>query len=206
VEWDADPDEIRTWVLDAVFDPEQGWDVPAEQAALTRTLSSDLNPNYQITVDGIVVSCYEKHRWDESARSSSPAGRLCARVVFTNAVIHRPLGVLADNWAFDGLPGFGVDPEGRLSLHTGIPIARGFPVDLARRQLMVCIGVLADTANNLLRAWAEADRAAPAQPGPGQAGRRPPAPAPTPRKSADWDRARNVASVAGKFLGALIGL
>lgn len=203
MEWDADPAEIKTWVLDAVFDAEQGWDMPAQQAPLRRVLASDLNPNYDITVDGIVITCYEKHHWDASAKSSSPAGRLCAKVVFTNSSIHAPMGVLADNWAFDGLPSFGVDPQGRLSLHTGFPIARNFPVDLARRQLMVCIGILADTSNNLLRAWAEANEAAQAraQAGSGQARSQPAA-----KKSADWDKARNVASVAGRFLGAFLGL
>ncbi len=65
-------------------------------------------------------------------------------------------------------------------------IAPGYPVDIARRQLMVCMGILAENADRLLTAWRKN--------------------AEQKKQSANLDQAKNVATVAGTFLRAFAGL
>ena len=81
--------------------------------------------------------------------------------------------------------------SGQPTLHTGFPIAAGFPVDLARRQLMVCMGLLSLNARDLLNAWNQNSAT--------------PQPNSTPRREVDWSAREGIASVAATFLRGLLG-
>jgi hypothetical protein len=151
-----------------------------------RSIAKDGNPVYSVMVDDTNVAAYEQHVWAPGASSSVSAGRLCAIVVFTGITINKPQNLLGATFDTRGLPSFGMTKEGQPTLHTAFPIAPGYPVDFARRQLMVCMGILAQEANRNLTAW----RNLPAQV----------------QRSANVDRAKNVATVAGTFLRAFAGL
>ncbi|MEU2511542.1 hypothetical protein [Streptomyces syringium] len=172
---------METWVLDKIFDRSDGWDVPAAEVPISRVIHhGDGNPNYLITIDGITVRAWEAHRWNPGVERTVSAGRLAARVEFTGITILDPRVLLVDSFSYDGLPAFGINAVGQPSLHAGSPIAVGFPVDLARKQLMVCIGLLAITSRELLTAWNQA--------------------APTPQQRSDWFSGEDAASLAAAFL------
>ncbi|MFI6054523.1 hypothetical protein ACIBCO_31085 [Streptomyces violascens] len=185
MDWNI-PEPMGTWVLDKIFDPADGWDMPAAVVPVNRTQSSDGNPNYLVTVDGIIIRAWEAHRWGEGVERAVTAGRLAARVEFTGITIHDFRALLTDNFSWSGLPAFGFNSaSNQPSLHTGFPIAAGFPVDLARRQLKVCMGLLAITSRELLTAWNQTTA--------------------TPQRVRDWSTAEGIASVAATFLRGLFG-
>ncbi|MFK0050430.1 hypothetical protein ACIQU4_41295 [Streptomyces sp. NPDC090741] len=184
MDWD-EPRPIETWVLDKIFDRADGWNIPADEVPIQRiTSAADGNPNYLVTIDGIEIVTWEVHRWLDVERNVS-AGRLVARVQFNNITIRNTHALLTDTYNWNGLPAFGVSPEGQPSLHTGFPIAPGFPVDLARKQLKVCMGLLAIQSRDLLTAWNRN--------------------ATTPQQTIDWTRAEGVASIAATLLRAFLG-
>jgi hypothetical protein len=132
------------------------------------------------------IVAFEQHKWREGISSAVSAGRLCAKVEFTGITIKKPLNLLVATFDTGGLPSLGLNTSGQPTLHTAFPIAPKYPVDLARGQLMVCMGILAQEANRLLTAWQK-----------------------TPvheKQSANWEQAKNVATVAGAFLRAFAGL
>jgi len=171
-------------VLDEVFDPARGWTFPPTQIPLQRSIASDGSPYYIAKVDDIEMEVFEQTRWKEGISRSVPAGRLVALTTFTGVTLTNPAALL--NAAFDtrGLPSFGVDKQGRITLQAAFPYAKGFPVDIARKQLMVCMGIVAEEARELLQAWNKNTASG---------------------KSVDWDTARGVASVAGALLRAFVG-
>lgn len=185
MDWDS-PKTIDTWVLDKIFDRSDGWNVPADEVPVQRmTTATDGNPNYRVTIDEIEIITWEVHRWLDVERNVS-AGRLVARVQFNNITISNTHAFLTDTYSWNGLPAFGISPEGQPSLHTGFPIAPGFPIDLARRQLKVCMGLLAIQSRDLLTAWNRGTS--------------------TPQQPIDWTGVEGIASTAGTFLRALLGL
>lgn len=185
------PTRSRTWLIDKVFDRGLGWDIPAEAAPVTPSLAQDGNPTYTVTVGEINVICWEIREWeDDGVERDVSAGRLAAKVEFTGITIHNPSALLTDGYRWNGLPSCGFNAAGQPTLHTAFPISETFPVDLARRQLMVCIGLLVQQAQTLLTAW-RGNAVKPTQP--------------TARQR-DWGTAKGVAAVVGAFLGALTGL
>ena len=54
MDWEPHPlKEMETWVLDGIFDRTKGWEIPEEQAPVTRIIARDGNPNYSVMVDDI---------------------------------------------------------------------------------------------------------------------------------------------------------
>jgi hypothetical protein len=188
VDWNP-PKAHETWVLDDVFDREKGWFISEADATVMRGMNDKQNRFYTVTVGRIQITTYEQHYWGASVDAHVSAGRLCASVQYTGVTITSPQKLLAASYDSRGLPSFGLNStNGQPTLQTAFPIAPGYPVDLARRQLMVCIGLLAEQAEKHLTAW----NAAPAKTKSGG-------------EPIDWTVAANVAGVAGKFLRGFVG-
>jgi hypothetical protein len=181
--WDSQKPQ-RTILLDDIFDSEKGWDFSNDQVPIKRTVNADGNTVYTVTVDEIVVTTFEQSKWKDGVIRSVSANRLVAMVKFTGINITNPTALLLGSFRAKGLPSFGVDDSGSLYLHTGFPIAPDFPLDLARKQLMVCMGLLAEEAAANLQVWTKR---------------------PKTKADFDWDTAKKVASIAGTFLRAFLG-
>ena len=131
-----------------------GWQVPADAAPVVQGVAHDGNPTYTVTVGEINVIVWEIRGWDDDgvARDVS-AGRLAAKVEFLGVTIRDPAALVTDSYRWTGLPSCGLNEAGQPTLNTAFPISPSFPVDLARRQLMVCIGTLVMQAQLLLDTW-----------------------------------------------------
>jgi hypothetical protein len=187
VDWNVTK-RVDPWLIDKIFDRTLGWEVPADAASVVQGVAHDGNPTYTVTVGEINVIVWEIRGWDdyEGARDVS-AGRLAAKVEFLGITIRDPAALVTDGYRWTGLPSCGLNEAGQPTLNTAFPISPSFPVDLARRQLMVCIGTLVMQAQLLLDTWRR-NSGAPQQ---------------IPAGISDWSK--GIVAVVGAFLGALAG-
>jgi hypothetical protein len=160
MKWNRVSEDLpETWLLDSIFDRDLGWSVPEDEAPIQRNLGKNRNPYYSIKVGRVLVQCWETRSWEDGDGASPvEAGRLVAVVYFSGLELSSVGPSLLANITFDtkGLPAFGIDREdGQPSLHAAFPVWPDFPVDVARRQLMLCIGLLVDQAEGLLQVWRE---------------------------------------------------
>jgi hypothetical protein len=185
---------VDPWLIDRIFDRALGWAVPVDAAPVVRGVAPDGNPTYTVTVGEINVIVWEIRGGDGGGVRDVSAGRLAARVEFLGITIRDPAALLTDSYRWTGLPSCGLNEAGQPTLRAAFPVSPSFPVDLARRQLMVCICTLVMQAQLLLDTWRRNSGAPP----------RIPAPAST-NGVPDWSRATGIAAVVGAFLGAHAG-
>lgn len=170
-----------TSLLDAIFDPSQGWRFSPQHVPVSRHVGEDGSPYYSVNVDGTWMAVYEQTRWAEGVQRTVPANRLVVSTLFQNIVVKDPSALLRECLAHRGLPSYGLHSDGSLYLCSAIPIGSELPVDIARRQILACMGLVAEQAAQSLRNWN-------ASPGP---------------SSLDWTTVGKVAGVAGIFARAL---
>lgn len=181
MDWNR-PERISTIVLDNIFDSAKGWDFTNDEVPLKKGYT-DGNPYYSVTVDTISIAVFEQSKWKEGIVSTVSAGRLVARTKFIGIVLKDPTALLRADKETCGLPSFALDEENNIYMQISFPIASGFPVDLARKQLMVSLGLIAQEAKNYLRLWTKKKT----------------------NSDFDWETAKNVAFVTGRFLSAFLG-
>jgi hypothetical protein len=167
-----------THVLDEIFDPAKGWPFSAAEVPLQRTETPD-GPQYLATVDGVPIRVFEQSRWKEGVSRKTSPRRLGALTAIGDVNITNPNALLTACFDTLGLPSFGLDPQGNPTLHAAFPYEAEIPLDVARKQLMVCMGLLSEQSRELIQAWNSA--------------------------SSTWQVAEGVASVAGAFLRAFSG-
>ena len=143
----------KNWVIDDVFDAEHGWPLAADQAAVSQLRNDTGHITYNVKMDGVNVTVWEIHRWKDSPSRDTPAGRIATRVQFSGITIHDPTELLRISYNTSGYPSLGVNKEGQPTLHIAFPITPSFPVEVARRQVLTCIGILVVEANELLALW-----------------------------------------------------
>ena len=102
-----------------------------------------------------------------------------AMVTFSGFTVNDAVALLKTNYSTNGLPCFGLNDDGEITLEASFPICADFPLKWARRQLMISMGYLAEQGRELMDLWSRN------QPSNQQAGS---------------DTAVNVAKVAGVFL------
>jgi hypothetical protein len=180
--WDP-PESRSTIVLDDIFDPAKGWSFSSAQVPVQRNIHASGNPWYLVTVDEIPLGVFEKSAWADGIISSVSPNRVVVRAMFTGFTLKEPRGLLRGSHESCGLPSFGLDEQGNITLQAAFPIGLGYPPDLARKQVMVCMGLIAEEMKEKLAAWNR----------------------PNNNIEIDWDTVKNVASVAGVFLRAFIG-
>ncbi len=184
-----------TMLLDNIFDPAKGWGYSANQVPLKRVLSSDGNVNYSVTVDEHIIMVCEQREWKEGSTSRVPANRMVAKVYLTGLEITDASVFLRASAGSSGLPAWGIDADGDLTLQTAFPITDDFPIEWARKQLLVCMGLLAEATQEFLAQLNETDSndSSNRQHLLQQGG-----------DGFDWDSAKQMASVAGEFLRAFL--
>ena len=183
----------KTLLLDAIFDPQKGWEYSPSHVPLKRIIGDDGNVNYAVTVDDNVIMVCEQSELKGGEDSDEPANRLVAKVYFTGLEISDALAFLQSNAGTSGLPAWGLDGDGDLTLQTAFPISADFPVEWARKQLLVCMALLREATYDFLKAvnQEEPETAAPQH-------------LSSQEDRFDWDSAKQVASVAGEFLKAFL--
>ncbi|WP_350348201.1 hypothetical protein ABIQ69_16455 [Agromyces sp. G08B096] len=172
-----------TLVLDDLFDPAKGWPFSANQVPLTRRAAPDGNPFYHLVVDGIELQVAEKKEWEDGVTSRVAPTRLVVLAYIMGVTITDATVFASANADTFGLPALGIDGDGDVTIAAAIPFEDGFPLDLLRKQLMVCIGLVVETTAGLLLVWNTPDDA---------------------RQRVDWEAAARVAGVAGQFLRAFL--
>ncbi len=140
-------------VLDEIFDPAKGWPFSAAEVPLQRSAAADGNSCYVATIDGIPIQVFEQNRWKEGVSRKTSPGRLVALTAISDVNITNPNALLTASFDTMGLPSFGLDPQGNPTLQAAFPYAPEIPLDIARKQLMVCMGLLAEQSRELLQAW-----------------------------------------------------
>ncbi len=173
----------KTIVLDDIFDPAKGWQFPAHQVPLSRGAADDGNPYYYVTVDGIDLLVFEQTAWKDNVKSNVAPTRLVVKSYITGVTITEPGALLMGTNDSNGLPSLGLDEEENVTVQVSLPIAEDFPLEWLRKQLMVCMGLVTEETQDLIRAWNTPDNA-------------------LEEANFNWDTAKNVASVAGSFVAA----
>lgn len=143
----------ENWVIDEVFDRNSGWPLPADQAAITLVRNKSGYITYNVKMDDVNVQVWEIHRWKNSPNRDMPAGRIATRVQFTGIRIGDPAELLRITYKTSGFPSLGVNEKGQPSLHIAFPVTPSSPVDVVRRQIMTCVGILVVEATELLELW-----------------------------------------------------
>ena len=138
-------------LLDDIFDPSKGWDSSIHQGSLQRKVSDDGSSRYTITVDGIWMVASEVTSWKGGVTVNLPPNRLLVMTVLPGVNVP-PLAVLRMGFEARGLPSFGVNDKGMIVLLAAFPISPGFPLDWARKQLMLCMEYVSECACRLMEA------------------------------------------------------
>ncbi len=142
----------RRLLLPAVFDEKQGWAFTAEEVPLAWGQAPDENPFVVVTVDGREIVCAEKTAWAEGDEGSSTPHRLVAFLAFSGIAVSDTKVLLQENLGTHGLPAWGLDEDGDLTLSASVPVGPAIPLDVARRQLLVGLGLIAETVDKILDA------------------------------------------------------
>jgi len=184
------PQSDRRALLPALFDPAQGWPFSAEEVPLTRGEAPDGNPFVVVDVDGREIVVAEKTAWADDSSEGPTPHRIVAFLAFSGIAVSDPKVLLQENLGTHGLPAWGVDDDGDLTLSASVPVGPAVPLDIARKQLLVGLGLIAETVDKILEA-VSADSAANA------------ATDPTTKPQDDVKPAPRATPMTRKFLAAL---
>jgi hypothetical protein len=93
---------------------------------------------------GIEMDVCEITEWNAGSSSEVllKPDIIFARITFTGVDITDPNVLLNSNYSSCNLLVWAIDDEGELCMQAGFPVGPDFPVDLARRQLQVCMGYI----------------------------------------------------------------
>ncbi len=145
------PDEPeRRPLLPAIFDAKQGWTYSAEEVPLSWGEPPNEGGFVVVTVDGREIVCAE--RIAEGDEGSPAQHRLVAFLAFSGIAVSDPKVLLQENLDKQGLPAWGLDEDGDLTLSASVPVGPAIPLDVVRRQLLVCLGLIAEAVDKILDA------------------------------------------------------
>lgn len=177
-------------IIDRIFDPKEGWDFTVEEVPIERHISEDGNPYYLLTVDGTQLLVVQRTQWAQGTVSSVSPVRIVVRGWISGAEITDAMVWLRANYDNDHFPEVCIDEEGLICIGAALPMNAEFPLDWARRQLQVTMALVSETVDDMVKAINTK------------------APEPevdSDERSSGWDTAKEVATVAGAFLGAFMG-
>jgi hypothetical protein len=139
-------------LLPALFDPAQGWPFSENEVPLARGKAEDGNPFVVVTVDGREVVVAEKTAWAGDEDEGPSPHRIVAFLAFTGIAVDDTNILLQENLGTHGLPAWGVDDDGDLTLSVSVLVGPSVPLDVVRRQLLVGIGLIAETVDKVVDA------------------------------------------------------
>lgn len=149
-------------MLRALFDPAQGWPFSESEVPLTWGEAPDGNPFTVVNVDGREIVVTEKTAWADGESEGPSPHRIVAFLAFSGIAVSDPKVLLQENLGTHGLPSWGIDDDGDLTLSASVPVGKTVPLDIARKQLLVGLGLIAETVDKILDAVnAEADSKTP---------------------------------------------
>jgi hypothetical protein len=144
------PQPGRQPLLPALFDPAQGWPFSEIEVPLTRGEAPDGNPFTVVNVDGREIVVTEKTAWADGKTEGPTPHRIVAFLAFSGITVSDPNVLLQENLGTHGLPSWGIDDDGDLTLSASVPVGQTVPLDIARKQLMVGLGLIAETVDKIL--------------------------------------------------------
>lgn len=139
-------------LLPALFDPAQGWPFSEDEVPLSQGEAPDGNPFVVVNLDGREVVVAEKTAWAGDEEEGPTPHRIVAFLAFTGVAVDDPNVLLQENLGTHGFPAWGIDDDGDLTLSVSVLVGPNVPLDVARRQLLVGIGLIAETVDKVLDA------------------------------------------------------
>ena len=131
-------------LVDRLFDPKQGWSESQDTMPVTRVLTSQGLHAFVVHVQGYPCTVFQVDQWHPKSSMQTPANRIVARALIADKQVVNALAFLKTNFEMAGLPSLSVDPDGAIYLQCAFPADEDFPVGLARKQLLNCLGLLAE--------------------------------------------------------------
>jgi hypothetical protein len=117
-----------------------------------------------VNVDGREIVVTEKTAWaednGESERQGPAPHRIVAFLAFSGIAVSDLKVLLEENLGTHGMPAWGMDDDGDLTLSASVLVGPMVPLDIARRQLLVGLGLIAETVGKILDAVNAEDEAA----------------------------------------------
>jgi hypothetical protein len=146
----------RRAILSALFDAAQGWPFSEAEVPLTRGQAPGGNPFVVVNVDGREIVVTEKTAWaeenGEGEREGPAPHRIVAFLAFSGIAVSELKVLLQENLGTHGMPAWGMDDEGDLTLSASLLVGPAVPLDSARRQLLVALGLIAEAVGKILDA------------------------------------------------------
>jgi hypothetical protein len=174
---------MKKLLVEKIFDPKSGWPYESSLVPVEKKMFDD-TPNFHVVVDELTLVVWQITKWEDGSESEHSPDRIVIRMDFSGIEISDPAAFLHSNYDASALPSWAIDEkDGQPALQAAFPVSADYPLDLARRQTIVCMGIVAEQAAEALAAWEQnAD------------------------KKDSWETAGKVAKVTGMFLGALLGI
>lgn len=144
--------EERRPVLPAVFDEAEGFWFGPDEVPIQWGEAPDANPVAIVTVDGHEIVCAEKTAWTNDDASGPAPHRIVAFLAFSGIAVSDTKVLLQENLGTHGLPAWGLDEEGDLTLSASVIVGEAIPIDVIRRQLLVCLGLISEAVDKILMA------------------------------------------------------
>lgn len=177
---------IKTDYLDDIFSMDKGWEYPSHIVPLQRKFSEDGGIYYEIHVDGVPVHVVHINRFSKESKSGISPNRIFTYVHLSGGPtnLEQLKNFMIDNASLKGIPHFGFGDNG-IFIQAAFPLPPGLSLDLARKMMLVNIGMIVYNAKILCGEKAEDLK----------------------REMSDnsWETAKNISSVLGAFLGAFFG-
>lgn len=139
-------------LLPALFDPSEGWPFSEDEVPLSRGEAPDGNPFVVLSLEGREVVVAEKTAWGGDEDEGPSPHRVVAFLAFTGVAVDDLKVLLQENLGTHGLPAWGIDDDGDLTLSVSVLVGPRVPLDVVRRQLLVGIGLIAETVDKVLDA------------------------------------------------------
>ncbi len=139
-------------VLTALFDSAQGWAFSEEEVPLKRESAPDGSPFVVVTVDDREIVVIEKMPWAGDEEHGPSPHRIVAFLAFSGIAVENANVLLEENLGTHGLPAWGVDDDGDLTLSISVLVGPQIPVAVTRAQVLVGLGLIAETVGNVVEA------------------------------------------------------
>jgi hypothetical protein len=135
----------------AIFDPARGWNYSPEDISLREFNSPSTRLAYIVQMHGVDMLVHTM----ENPHGTEWPDLLVVATTLLDLQLD-PEYLLQWNALAYGAPTIGLHENGKIALHASFPLARQFPVYLARKQLVTCLAMVASRVHDLYEVAREA--------------------------------------------------
>ncbi|MBK8251991.1 MAG: hypothetical protein IPK82_04915 [Polyangiaceae bacterium] len=139
-------------LLKAIFDPKEGWPFTEDEIPIATGTAPDGNPFVVLSVEDREVVVAEKTAWAGDDNEGPSPHRVVAFLAFSGVAVEDTKVLLQENLGTHGLPAWGLDDDGDLTLSISVLVGNTVPLHVVRNQLLVGVGLIVETVNNVLNA------------------------------------------------------